>query len=664
MKLKSIVLMGLAIFAMSCTPEKRAYKSFDEYPVPSAPINEMVYTPSQTTFTLWSPTAEQVELMLFDSGDEGSAYQSVTLEPKEDGLWSASVNQNLKGKFYAFNVKIKEKWLGETPGIMAKAVGLNGKRAAVIDLADTNPQGWSSDQRPPLKSDADIILYEMHHRDFSVDTTSGIKNRGKFLALTEKGTKNTAGDATGIDHLKELGVTHVHLMPSFDFASIDESNLKANKYNWGYDPLNYNVPEGSYSTNPKEPAVRIIEFKKMVQSLHKAGIRVVMDVVYNHTSSIQGSNFELTAPGYFYRMKKNGKWANGSGCGNETASERGMMRKFMIESVVYWATEYHVDGFRFDLMGIHDIETMNQIRAALDKVDPSIYIYGEGWAAEQPQLPKEKLAMKENITKMPRIAAFSDELRDGLRGPFNDDKKGGFMIGIPRKEMSVKFGLVGAIKHPQILNDSVNYSKAPWALQPTQMISYVSCHDDMCLVDRIKSSMPDASPALIAAIDKLAVTAVFTSQGVPFIYAGEEIMRDKKMVHNSFESPDAVNAINWNNKTLYKDVFDYYKGLIAMRKAHPAFHMGNADLVRKNMEFLPVVGSNLIVFRLKGYSNGDSWDDIYVALNGDRAPRKFAVEPGKYTVVCKNGIINQYGLGTMYGGEVYVPGLSALIFHK
>jgi pullulanase len=664
MKLKSIILMGLVLFTVSCTSEKKVYKTFDEYPVPSTPINEMVYTPSQTTFTLWAPTAEQVELMLFDSGDEGSAYQSVTLESKEDGLWSASVNENLKGKFYAFNVKVKEKWLGETPGIMAKAVGLNGKRAAIIDLKDTDPKGWASDQRPSLKSEADIIIYEMHHRDFSVDSTAGIKHRGKFLALTEQGTKNSAGDATGIDHLKELGITHVHLLPSFDFASIDEATLNKNKYNWGYDPQNYNVPEGSYSTNPKEPATRIIEFKKMVQSLHKAGIRVVMDVVYNHTSGSDKSNFELTAPGYFYRQKKNGKLANGSGCGNETASERGMMRKFMIESVVYWATEYHVDGFRFDLMGIHDIETMNQIRASLDKVDPSIYVYGEGWAAQEPQLPKSKLAMKENILKMPHIAAFSDEFRDGLRGPFNDDHKGGFMTGVPGKEMSVKFGLVGAIKHPQIINDSVNYSKAPWALQPTQMISYVSCHDDMCLADRIKSSVPDASPLMIANIDKLAITAVLTSQGVPFIFAGDEILRDKQLVHNSFESPDAVNAINWNNKTLYKDVFAYYKGMIALRKAHPAFHMGDAEMVRKHMEFLPVVGKNLIVFRLKGFANGDSWEEIIVALNGERAPRKFSIEPGKYTVVCKNGMVNQYGLGTMYGGEVYVPGQSALIFHK
>ncbi len=664
MKTKLIIIIGLVIFVVSCTPEKKVYKSFNEYPIPSAPINEMVYTPSKTTFSIWAPTADQIELMLFDSGDEGSAYQSVTLEAGESGLWSAAVNSNLKGKFYAFNVKIKNKWLGETPGLMAKAVGVNGKRAAIIDMKDTDPVGWASDQRPALKSDADIILYEMHYRDFSMDSTSGIKHRGKFLALTEKRTKNSAGESTGLDHLKELGITHVHLLPSFDFASIDETTLNKNQYNWGYDPQNYNVPEGSYSTNPKDPYARIREFKKMVQSFHKTGIRVVMDVVYNHTSNVQNSNFELTVPGYFYRRKADGKLADASGCGNETASERGMMRKFMIESVVYWATEYHVDGFRFDLMGIHDIETMNQIRAALDKIDPSIYIYGEGWAAGEPSLPKSKLAMKENIVQMPRIAAFSDEFRDGLRGPFNKDTKGGFLAGVPGNEMSVKFGLVGAIKHPQIIYDSVNYTKKNWTLQPTQMISYVSCHDDMCLVDRIKSTLPEASPLMVAAIDKLAQTAVFTSQGVPFIFGGEEVMRDKKMVHNSFKSPDNVNAINWNNKTLYKDVFTYYKGLIALRKAHPAFHMGSAEMIRKHMEFLPVAGNNLIVFRLKDYANGDSWEEIIVALNSDKYPRKFTLEPGKYTVVCKNGIINPYGMGYTYGGEVYVPGLSALIIHK
>lgn len=337
----------------------------------------------------------------------------------------------------------------------------------------------------------------------------------------------------------------------------------------------------------------------MVQALHKAGIRVVLDVVYNHTFNTDESNFERTVPGYFYRQTKDGQWANGSGCGNETASDRAMMRKYMIESILYWINEYHIDGFRFDLMGIHDIETMNEIRAAIDKIDPSIFMYGEGWAASSPQLEADKLAMKANVEKMPRIAAFSDEMRDGLRGSWDDDTKGAFLVEEPGHEMSIKFGVVGAIEHPQVISDSVNYSKKPWALQPTQMISYVSCHDDMCLADRLKATMPDASVEELAALQKLAETFVFTSQGVPFIFAGDEMMRDKKGVHNSYNSPDSINTIDWKNKTVHKDVFEYVKGLIAMRKAHPAFRMGDADMVRRQLEFLPVKNTNVVAFILK-----------------------------------------------------------------
>ena len=531
-------------------------------------------------------------------------------------------------------------------------------------MRDTDPEGWDTDTRPGLKSPADIILYEMHHRDFSVDSASGIKNKGKFLALTEHGTMNPDKLLTGVDHLIELGVTHVHLLPSYDYASVDETKLNENKYNWGYDPQNYNVPDGSYSTDPYNPAVRIKEFKQMVQALHKAGIRVVLDVVYNHTFNTADSNFERTVPGYFYRHKEDGTLANGSGCGNETASDRAMMRKYMIESVLYWINEYHIDGFRFDLMGIHDIETMNEIRKAVDKVDPSIYIYGEGWAAEAPEYPADSLAMKANVHEMPGIAAFSDELRDGLRGPFNDNHKGAFLAGLPGGEESLKFGIVGAIQHPQINYDSVNYSKAPWALQPTQMISYVSCHDDMCLVDRLKSSVPEITPDLLARLDKLAQTVVFTSQGVPFIQAGEEVMRDKKGVHNSYESPDSINAIDWKRKTTNNDVFTYYKRLIDLRKSHPAFRMGDADLVRKHLEFIPVEGSNLVAFRLKDHANGDKWEEIVVAYNSRNTPAKLTVPEGKYTVVCRDGVIDSRGMGMLYGPEVTVPAQSALIMYK
>ena len=664
MNVKHVIWASIMSTTISCQSVKKEYTSFEEYPIPEGKLVEMEYSPIETKFTLWAPTAEEVRVLLYDSGNEGSAYQTLSLEMGEDGIWNTSIKEDLKGKFYTFNVKVNGKWLGDTPGIMAKAVGVNGKRAAVIDLRSTDPEGWANDVRPLLKDYADIIVYEMHHRDFSLDSVSGIRNKGKFLALTELGTTTSQGEKTGIDHLKELGVTHVHILPSYDYATVDESKPDKAQYNWGYDPQNYNVPDGSYSTDPYKPDVRIKEFKQMVQALHKAGIRVVLDVVYNHTFNTEESNFERTVPGYFYRQTKDGKPANGSGCGNETASDRAMMRKYMVESVLYWINEYHIDGFRFDLMGIHDIETMNEIRAAVDKIDPSIFIYGEGWAASAPQLDQEELAMKANIYKMPRIAAFSDEMRDGLRGGWDDDRKGAFLIGQPGHEMSIKFGLVGAVKHPQVINDSVNYSKEPWALQPTQMISYVSCHDDMCLADRLKATMPDATDEERASLHKLAETFVFTSQGVPFIFAGDEMMRDKKGIHNSYNSPDSINTIDWRNKTIHHDVFDYVRELIALRKNHPAFRMGDADKVRQYMEFLPVEGSNLVAFILKDNANGDSWKNIIVAFNSRKEPAKLSIPTGRYTIVCKDGKIKQSGMGQVSGNEIIVPARSAMIIHQ
>ena len=664
MNVKHVIWASIMSTTISCQSVKKEYTSFEEYPIPEGKLVEMEYSPIETKFTLWAPTAEEVRVLLYDSGNEGSAYQTLSLEMGEDGIWNTSIKEDLKGKFYTFNVKVNGKWLGDTPGIMAKAVGVNGKRAAVIDLRSTDPEGWANDVRPLLKDYADIIVYEMHHRDFSLDSVSGIRNKGKFLALTELGTTTSQGEKTGIDHLKELGVTHVHILPSYDYASVDESKPDKAQYNWGYDPQNYNVPDGSYSTDPYKPDVRIKEFKQMVQALHKAGIRVVLDVVYNHTFNTEESNFERTVPGYFYRQTKDGKPANGSGCGNETASDRAMMRKYMVESVLYWINEYHIDGFRFDLMGIHDIVTMNEIRAAVDKIDPSIFIYGEGWAASAPQLNQEELAMKANIYKMPRIAAFSDEMRDGLRGGWDDDRKGAFLIGQPGHEMSIKFGLVGAVKHPQVINDSVNYSKEPWALQPTQMISYVSCHDDMCLADRLKATMPDATDEERASLHKLAETFVFTSQGVPFIFAGDEMMRDKKGIHNSYNSPDSINTIDWRNKTIHHDVFDYVRELITLRKNHPAFRMGDADKVRQYMEFLPVEGSNLVAFILKDNANGDSWKNIIVAFNSRKEPAKLSIPAGRYTIVCKDGKIKQSGMGQVSGNEIIVPARSAMIIHQ
>lgn len=611
-------------------------------------FNEVSYSPKSTTFKLNAP--EKPTLRLYDAGLGGKAYKKVKLSQTAPNVWTTTVKGDLKGKFYTFDIG-----RGETPGTFAKAVGVNGKRGAIIDLAETNPAGWDSDKRVPTRSAADLVIYELHHRDFSMSPTSGLVHKGKYLALTEQ---------KAIDHLRALGINAVHILPSFDFASIDELRPDKPQYNWGYDPQNYNVPEGSYSYDAALPTRRITEFKQMVQALHKAGIRVILDVVYNHTFDIDGSNFQRTFPKEYYRYTSSGKPSNGSGCGNETASERTLMRQFMLESIKYWVEEYHIDGFRFDLMGIHDIETMNLIRSELNAIDPGIFVYGEGWSAGKCAYPEDKLAMKANTAQIPGIAAFSDELRDAIRGPFSDDTKPAFLAGLPGMEESVKAGIAGMIAHPQIDYSKVNYTKKPWADEPTQMIAYVSCHDDMCLVDRLRASIPETQydEETLIRLDLLAQTAVFTSQGVPFMLSGEEMLRNKKGVHNSYNSPDSINEINWQNLKEYPQVLSYYSGLIKLRKLHPAFRLGRADLVRKHLEFLPVQEA-LVAFRLKDNAGGDKWKNIYVILNGSTELRTVTIPRGKYTIVCANGEVNESGLGEMEGGDVMVDSQSALILH-
>lgn len=612
-------------------------------------FNEADYTPEQTTFRLFAPdNAKTVKLRIYKAGHKGRPERTVTMERTAADTWTATVTGNLMGRFYTFDTG-----RGECAGIFAKAVGVNGQRAAIIDMDKTDPAGWNDDRRPVVKSPADLVIYEMHHRDYSIDASSGIANGGKFLALT---------DPKAIAHLKELGVNAVHILPSFDYASVDETRLSTPQYNWGYDPVNYNVPDGSYSTDPYKPETRIREFKQMVQALHKAGIRVILDVVYNHTFNIDGSNFQRTYPDYFYRKTADGKYSDGSGCGNETASERDMMRRFMVESVLYWIDEYHIDGFRFDLMGCHDIETMNAIRKAVDEVDPTIFIYGEGWSAGSCALPTEQLGLKANMKAMPGIAAFSDELRDALRGPFSDDTKGAFLAGKPGEEESIKFGIAGAIEHPQVDMSKVNYSTEAWASQPTQMISYVSCHDDMCLTDRLRASIPGITTDELIRLDMLAQTAVLTSQGVPFILSGEEMLRDKKGVHNSYNSPDSINRLDWNNMERYPQVMDYYKNLTRLRRNHPAFRLGSADLVRRHLEFLPTQ-PGLVAFRLKDYAGRDDWRNIIVILNAAKQQRKVTIPQGNYTIVCHEGKIDENGLSTFSSSEATVSAQSAMILH-
>lgn len=644
-------------------------------------FGEMIYSKVKTLFKLNAPTTvnldgmtgattqidkkKQVEIHIYEDGQGGKAIKTIKMKASGENRWEATVKGDLKGKFYTFDIG-----KGETPGVFAKAVGVNGMRGAIVDMAETNPQGWENDQRPVIQSPADLVIYEMHWRDFSIGVSSGLKNKGKFLALTEP---------KAIEHLKNLGVNAVHILPSFDYASVDETKLDTPQYNWGYDPKNYNVPEGSYSTDPYNPVTRIKEFKQMVQALHKAGIRVILDVVYNHTFNIDHSNFQLTYPDMYYRKTADGKYSDGSGCGNETASEKPLMREFMLESVKYWIDEYHIDGFRFDLMGVHDIETMQQIRAEVNKIDPSIYIYGEGWSAGSCAYPVDKLAMKANAQQLNGIAAFSDDMRDALRGPFSDDHKGALLAGIPGEEESLKFGIVGGIAHPQVDMTKVNYDKKPWTNNPTEQISYVSCHDDMCLVDRLKASIPSLTDknipekertAELIRIDQLAQTAVFTSQGVPFILSGEEMLRDKKGVHNSYNSPDSINHLDWNNLQRYPQLFAYYKNLIQLRKNHPAFRLATGDKVRQHLEFLPAVNSKdvkqdcLVGFLLKDLQEIDAWKTIVVIYNFNKEAKEMAIPEGNYTIACCNGAIDEAGLGEVSGKEVLVDGQSALILFQ
>ena len=647
-------------------PSTERLDSYDKYPSYYGSDLELVYTPEQSVFTLWAPSADRVRLNLYASGEEGDPEEHVEMEKAGYGTWRIHIDRDLKGSFYTFQIEKNGKWLNETPGIWAKAVGINGNRAAVIDWNETNPDGWESDRSPELKMYSDIILYELHHRDFSIAPDSGIENKGKFLALTETGTKTPEGEATGLDHLKELGVTHIHILPSFDFATVDETRLDENHYNWGYDPKNYNVPDGSYSTDPANPVVRIREFKEMVKSLHQNGFRIVLDVVYNHTASTDHSNFDLTVPGYFYRQNADGSYSNASGCGNETASEREMVRHYIIESVKFWAREYHIDGFRFDLMGIHDIETMNRLRSELLEIDPTIFVYGEGWVAADSPLPFEQRAVKENVGQMEGIGVFNDEFRDGLKGSTFDEQEPGYASGnINGHFESVKYGIVGGTDHPQVDYGGLLYCNAPYAGAPSQMINFVSCHDGYTLVDKLKLSVQgDHAADELIPIDKLVHTVLLTAQGIPFIRSGEEIMQDKQGEPNSYKSPDSINRIDWSLKAKNREVFDFIRGLIALRKAHPAFRIPTVEGLQQWLRFMDTGDSGVIAYTLGEYANNDEWKEILVAYNGNRHEVEIGIPEGEWNVVCRNGQIDPEGKDRLPGGSVKIAASSALILYR
>lgn len=665
-KLLFLLLLLLIILLFACRSLSPVpVGAFADYPEYTGSDLGMNYTPQRTIFKLWAPSAAAVRLHLYAAGESRNAEQTVLLKKGAAGVWQATLEGDQKGKFYTVQVQHAGRWLAETPDPYVKAVGTNGRRGQIVDLAATNPPNWAQDKRPEQKNFNDIILYELHVRDASISPTSGIRDKGKFLGLTEKGTKSPDGLATGLDHLRELGITHVHLLPVFDFRSIDESRPQDNRYNWGYDPEHYNAPEGSFSTNPADGAVRIREFKQLVQALHAAGIRVVMDVVYNHTGGPNDQSvFNRIEPGYYYRQKPDGSWSDASACGNETASERPMVRRFMLESMKYWVQEYHIDGFRVDLMGIHDIETMNRISAALHAIDPTIFLYGEGWTAGSSPLPDALRALKANTSKLDRIAAFSDDMRDAIRGHVFTPTQKGFISGNPDLKESLKFGIVASVQHPQVQYDKVNYSKAPWAPEPFQTITYAECHDNHALWDRLAISAPEANETERIRMQKLAAAIILTSQGVPFLHAGTEMLRTKKGVENSFESPDSINQIDWSRKARYAEVLDYYKNLIRLRKNHPAFRLTSAEQIRKHLRFLDTVDPNFVAYQISDHANGDTWRDILVLHNGSGILQDFTLPAGQWTVALDLKAMNEKGLRTMRNNMVQVQPISTMVLFR
>lgn len=615
-----------------------------------------IYSASQTTFKLWAPLAHTVTLNLYSQGSGDTLLSTYTMHECEKGIWSYVASGDLHGTYYTYTIENTDA-TNEVVDIYAKAVGVNGNRGMVIDFSRTNPEHWVEDSYVVPSSPTDAIIYELHIRDLSISPTSGILNKGKYLAFTELDTQNTDGLSTGISHIKDLGVTHVHLLPVYDYNSVDEAHLESNCFNWGYDPLNYNAPEGSYSTNPQDGSVRINEFKKMVQSLHSQGIGVIMDVVYNHTAETQTSYLNQTVPHYYHRCKTDGTFNNGSDCGNEVASERSMVRKMIIDSVTFWAKEYHIDGFRFDLMGILDVETMNLIREELDTINPGILMYGEGWVASPILLPEECSAVKLNTPKLnTRIASFSDDMRDAIKGHVFYEEECGFVNGNITLVDSIKFGIVAATKHPQINYKNINYSTAPWAVEPTQCITYCSAHDNLTIFDKLQISVPDACFKKLCQMNKMAATLVLTSQGISFIHAGEEMLRTKvnangTLEHNSYKSPDIVNQFDWTRKTSFIEIFDYYKGLIELRKTHPAFRMPATLNISEHLRFIDMPHPNSVGYMINDYKE-DSWQQIGVFFNPNDETIRVTLPSERWVIVVNPDSAGTTNLGIIIDGTL------------
>lgn len=623
------------------------------------------YTPKSTTFRVWAPTARHVDLLLFQTGHQPESPRVVSMNSDVKGTWLVTVAGDLHGQYFSYRLVHADK---ESPveavDPYAVATGANGRRALIINVRSTDPAGWAKDRKPAFSDPTDAVIYEMHVRDFTIHKTSGAHAKGKYIGLAERGLHGIAGVKTGADHLVELGVTHVHLLPIADFASIDEASPRK-QYNWGYDPMNYNVPEGSYATDPFDGRTRVREFKEMVQGLHKAGLRVVLDVVYNHTYHASDSHFNHLVPGYYYRQNKEGGFSNGSGCGNETASDRSMFRKYMVDSVVYWAKEYHVDGFRFDLMGLHDLETMRQIRAALDKIDPSIIVYGEGWTGGDSPLPYEQRAMKTCVSALKQVAAFNDTMRDAIKGHVARHEEGGFIQGGAGMEERLKTGITASVKHKQILYPENDLWHGPWAKQPDQCVSYDSCHDNHTLWDKIVNTTPGMKEVERIKLNKLAAAIVLTSQGIAFLHAGEELLRTKKGQENSYNLPDTINAIDWARKKKYRGVFDYYRGLVELRKTHPAFRLKTADAIRRNLAFLPMpVKQGMVGYCINGRDVGDKAEWLVVLFNANETAHTVDLPESGWSVLVNGDKAGTKPLSRIKGATCEIPARTAMVLTK
>ena len=613
------------------------------------------WSKEKTVFRVWAPTAAAVKVKLYAAGDPAVDDLTETLEmtPAENGTWVAEKDGDLAGTYYTYEVTVGDA-VNEACDPYARTTGVNGKRAMVIDLDSTDPEGWENDKDPNGgNAITDAVIYELHVRDLSIDESSGITNKGKYLGIIETGTTNSQGVSTGLDHMKNLGITHLHLLPVYDYGSVDESKLDTPQFNWGYDPVNYNVPEGSYATDPYNGEVRVKEFKQMVKGLHDNGISVVMDVVYNHVYNAGEFCFNKIVPGYFSRILDGGVYSNGSGCGNDTASERSMVKKYIVDSVKYWADEYHIDGFRFDLVGLIDTETINAVIEEVHKTHPNVIFYGEGWTMTT-SVTKDGYTMttQVNSQETPKFAFFSDTVRDALKGSVFKETEKGYVSGADGRAATIAKTFTGVYN---------------WCKTPSQSINYASCHDNLSLFDKLALSNPDDTVEDRIKMNNLAAAIYMTSQGVPFLQAGEEMLRSKPLGdgtfdHNSYASSDAVNSIKWDdlNQESYAATVAYYQGLIAFRKAHPALRMTDAQSVASSITTIKGLDANVNAYHILGAEAGDSASGIFVIFNPNKTAATVELPAGSWAV-CING--EKAGTETLATAEgtVTVEGISAMV---